>query len=39
MPTDETSEVEVEIQEPKPAPAPTFGDPRSFMLDDDWDDD
>jgi len=38
LPTEETTDVEVEIEETKPL-APTFGDPRSFVLDDDWNDD
>ena len=38
LPTEEATEIEVEIEETKPL-APTFGDPRSLVLDDDWNDD
>ena len=37
--TEETPEVEVEIEEKAPAAGITFGDPRTFVLDDDWNDD
>jgi hypothetical protein len=37
--TEETPEVEVEIEGTAPAAGITFGDPRSVVLDDDWNDD
>jgi hypothetical protein len=37
--TEETPEVEVEIEETAPVAEITFGDPRSVVLDDDWNDD
>ncbi|MGN6429618.1 MAG: hypothetical protein ACTHNB_02665 [Gaiellaceae bacterium] len=37
--TEETPEVEVEIEETTPVAGITCGDPRSIMLDDDWNDD
>jgi hypothetical protein len=37
--TEETPEVETEIEETAPVAGITFGDPRSVLLDDDWNDD
>jgi hypothetical protein len=37
--TEETPEVEIEIEETAPVAGITFGDPRSVLLDDDWNDD
>ena len=36
---DEMPKVEVEVEEATPAAGVTFGDPRSVVLDDDWNDD
>lgn len=37
--TEETPEIEVEIEEAAPVGGITFGDPRTVVLDDDWNDD
>jgi len=39
QPTEETPEVEVEVEANAPPAGITFGDPRSVVLDDDWNDD
>ena len=37
--TEETPEVDVEIEDTVPVAGITFGNPRSVVLDDDWNDD
>ena len=37
--TEETSEVEVEVEETTPVAGISFGNPRSVVLDDDWNED